>query len=1184
MKRFYAIFAAMLISICSFASINQVPDDALLADYYNQGDVCVCFFVPADIACNGIVLTGSFNGWASNAASCVAAAAIEGYDGWYVASFTPEDEPDAEKGIQAKPMMLDGSGNFNWDYQVGAATAIRGGVQIVQGGVAGEIDLINYGADAPNVFTVDQWKANPCTAIYHNYNITVVSDGCGGYVVPFIVGSMTNWQFQQMQYSSAKTAANDGIPTYEISFKAAEGTPYQIVSGKLNDAGEMEIQPAWNDDAYMQMLVDGVWSRYNPDNSFTGEEANIVYDLREADMRWARCSEAPTEHVVLFATLPSAGAPELVEVIGGFDGWTGTAMELRNGMWFVEIDATEEQFFKFRSAGSWDNELLFYNSEDNEWQPIRDYDLTFGQLWGDDTWYGVDCKMIELDLSDPEYYRWSLAPIDPATTPKLWPIMMDNETFAANSLYVTANLRVNDEISNLYIWSAGETYSAVNRGGLNFYGNNEGYLALDVMAPDGWSGAGFSVEGDQAMEAIRALANKIIDREDSIYLHIAIKSNTAGNHEFCMFGDGNISFTLGTEPARAGQLFSDFARDGEWHEFYIPVNQFASTLASTMLSYSTNILYFLSGNAVGAELDLDAIYFCNAAYKNAGTALAITSGECGDNLTWNYADSVLTISGTGAMWDYNSTTDQENFAPWRYLPVKSVMIEEGVTYIGAYAFYQCSLLTTVELPSTLSTIGFCAFYACNALTTIHAHGARPASIEWSSFYNINTYSVSVYIPFGSGSAYSNSSYWNDFNIIEPESGSGQCGENLFFTYTDSVLTITGTGDMWDYSDYSYYGYDRAPWTNHPVISVTMEEGATSIGNYAFYYTNIPSFDIPSSVTRIGRHAFSGCSGLTSVVVPDEVTSIGYAAFAWCTNLTRLYIPATVEEIDSYVLEGDINLTYLNAPASTLRGYTENRIDTLIVNSGELETYSFGSITNSSRTLRHMDLSATENTELRDEAFAHFYNMRSIVLPQGLEKINYMAIANCKSLESITIPASVTEIGMSAFEDCRSLLSVNFASGSMLTAISDWAFYNCHELQSIDIPEGVTEIGKAAFFDCVYLNDVIVPASVQVIGDNAFALCSRMQQMRVKAVVPPSIASKTFEQVSRQMPVYVPQNSVDAYKADPLWGQMNIIGADEQWSGEDNVTSTTLPTKQLIDGQLYLHHGERIYDAQGRQVK
>ena len=161
MKKFYAFFAAALMSVSVFAAKDVVPTDAVLADYYNQGDVCVCFFVPAEMNCNNIVLTGSFNGWSSTPAECVAVEPVEGYDGWYVASFEAEAEPDAEKGMQAKPIMLDVDGNFNWEYQIGAATAIRGGVQVVQGSYAGEIVMINYGADAVAVFTVDAWKQTP---------------------------------------------------------------------------------------------------------------------------------------------------------------------------------------------------------------------------------------------------------------------------------------------------------------------------------------------------------------------------------------------------------------------------------------------------------------------------------------------------------------------------------------------------------------------------------------------------------------------------------------------------------------------------------------------------------------------------------------------------------------------------------------------------------------------------------------------------------------------------------------------------------------------------------------------------------------------------------------------------------------------------------------------------------------
>ena len=415
MKKFYAFLAAALMSVSAFASADVVPSDAVLADYYDQGHVCVCFFVPANMACNDIVLTGSFNGWSSNPAECVAVEAVEGYDGWYVGSFEPEAEPDETKGIQAKPIMLDVDGNFNWEYQVGAATAIRGGVQVVQGGYAGEIDMINYGADAPNVFTVDAWKNNPCTATYHNYTITVVSDGCGGYVVPFIVGAMNGWTFEQMQLDVDKSQAN-GVPTYYYSKKMAEGTPYQIVSGMMDNQGvvpaEGDSAPGWKDDAYMQMLVDDVWGRIpgeQGDNRLTHADANIIWDLRVDTLRWARCAPAePAEYTVIWVNLPAENAPEAVEIIGTFDDWQGTAMEkLENGWFFVQLEAKASQYFKFRSAGSWDQELEVYDVDD-VWRTINDNELVFGQLWQDDSYKGTPCKSFEMDLSG-ENYRWKVA-------------------------------------------------------------------------------------------------------------------------------------------------------------------------------------------------------------------------------------------------------------------------------------------------------------------------------------------------------------------------------------------------------------------------------------------------------------------------------------------------------------------------------------------------------------------------------------------------------------------------------------------------------------------------------------------------------------------------------------------------------------------------------------------------------
>ena len=157
---------------------------------------------------------------------------------------------------------------------------------------------------------------------------------------------------EQMQYDDA--LSTEDVTVYSLSFKAAEGTPYQIVSGLMGETGEIETEPAWADDAYLQKNVEGQWVRYpgeDGDNTLTHEDANILYDLRAEDLRWARCDDSPLEHVVLRVNLPAENCPEAVEIIGGFDAWEGTAMEkLDNGLFFVEFDAKASQFFKFRSA------------------------------------------------------------------------------------------------------------------------------------------------------------------------------------------------------------------------------------------------------------------------------------------------------------------------------------------------------------------------------------------------------------------------------------------------------------------------------------------------------------------------------------------------------------------------------------------------------------------------------------------------------------------------------------------------------------------------------------------------------------------------------------------------------------------------------------------------------------------
>ena len=423
------------------------------------------------------------------------------------------------------------------------------------------------------------------------------------------------------------------------------------------------------------------------------------------------------------------------------------------------------------------------------------------------------------------------------------------------------------------------------------------------------------------------------------------------------------------------------------------------------------------------------------------TALAadiVDSGTCGaegdgSNLTWTLdSDGVLTISGTGAMKEYDPYK-----APWygSSSRVKSAVIAEGVTSIGGKAFLDCTSLTSVTIPDSVTSIGKQAFMYCTSLTGV----TIPDSVTsiGSSAFSYCKSLTSVTIP-------------NSVTSIGGQTFMG-CSSLTSVTIPNSVTSIGGCAFM-DCSS---------------LTSVTIPNSVTSIGEYAFYNcTSLTSVAIPDSVTSIGDDAFSNCKSLTSVTIPDSVTSIGEYAFYNCRSLTSVTIPDSVTSIGDDAFSNCKSLTSVTIPDSV----------TSIGKWAFSECKSLTSVTIPDSVTSIGDAAFASCTSLTGiwvaEGNSHYANDASGVL-FNKDKTTLVQCPGAFS-GSYAIPNSVTSIVGYAFDGCASLTSVTIPDG--VTSIGRYAFHDCRSLTSVTIPDSVTSIGVWAFCDCTSLTDVYYAGS------------------------------------------------------------------------------------------------------------
>ena len=516
--------------------------------------------------------------------------------------------------------------------------------------------------------------------------------------------------------------------------------------------------------------------------------------------------------------------------------------------------------------------------------------------------------------------------------------------------------------------------------------------------------------------------------------------------------------------------------------------------------------------------------------SRAEAADVIASGSCGDSVKWTLdSDGVLTIRGSGKMHNYSDY----NRVPWdsQRESIHSVVIEQGVTSIGSWAFFDCSSLTSITIPEGVTSIGDYAFSGCSSLTSITIPNCV-TSIGSDAFYECSGL-ASVKIGNGVESighaAFTGCSSLTDITIPESvtsigdlafvrctgltsihynaksaslrpfDSGifnyAGSASGGIEVIFGDSVETIPA------HLFFSAY-YPSYPDCHAFIKSITIGSNVTSIEEYALSdCPDLTNITIPNSVTSIGDHAFYHCSGLTSITIPDSVTSIGDYTFYNCADLTSVTIGKGVTSIGknaffrcTRIWVDANNTAYSNDENGTL--YNKNKTKLIRCPSGFSGAY----------------VIPESVTSIGDYAFSGCTSLTSITIPNGVTSIGDDAFFRCSSLTSITIPEGVTSIGDRAFSGCSGLTSIRYNAnavsigsgifgsagssseevevviGNAVEAIPANLFKSDDSsvpIKSITFGSGIKSIAASSFAGCSGIGSIFFTGNAPTIGDNAF---------------------------------------------------------------------------------------------------
>lgn len=320
-------------------------------------------------------------------------------------------------------------------------------------------------------------------------------------------------------------------------------------------------------------------------------------------------------------------------------------------------------------------------------------------------------------------------------------------------------------------------------------------------------------------------------------------------------------------------------------------------------------------------------------------------------------------------------------------------------------------------------------------------------------------------------------------------------------------------------------------------SVTIPEGYTSIGNYAFYNADsITSITLPSTITSLGVYPFSNSDKLANVDITKatSLTALPTGFLMGCTSYKSFLVPSNISKIGMYAFSKSAvsSVTFSNPDA-------------------KLDSYVFQNCASLTNVVLPDNL-----TTIPDYTFNSCTNLKTVNIPNKVTSLGNRVFYNCTGLETIVLPDKVKTIGVRTFSNCSSLSSLKLSLD--LTSIGNYAFENCSALTDLELSPFLSSLGSNVFDGCSGIQKLFVPASVTSIGSNCF-----------------------YPAIQQTMTVQVLNNSVVKDYCETSFVQyevLDLLKGDFDLDGEVNIRDVTSIQKHLVGTEKHSYQAIGLADV------